>query len=188
MASLGAEIAPARLVAPWFVASTIVGANAIAPVLVALSIGYALGGGLADRNPTISGLSRWAVLAAALLALVPFVSGPLLRQSTTAFAELSGGLFIGSLLGVGVLIAVPVLLLGMVSPYAVRLKVDQVEDTGRVAGRLYAVGTLGSLTGTFLAALLLIPVVGTHRTFLLFALVLALPAIPGLGPAWGAGG
>ena len=85
------------------------------------------------------------------------------------------------------LIAVPVLLLGIVSPYAVRLKVEQVEDAGRVAGRLYAIGTIGSLTGTFLAALLLIPVVGTHRTFLLFALALALAAIPGLGRRWLAG-
>src|SRR3954470_11970881 len=187
MASLGAEIAAARLLAPWFGASTIVWANTIATVLVALSIGYALGGRLADRNPTMRGLSICVVCAAAFLALVPFVSGPFLHLSVTAFDELSGGLFVGSLLGVGVLIAVPVLLLGMVSPYAVRLKVDQVEDAGRVAGRLYAVGTIGSLTGTFLAALLLIPVVGTHRTFLLFALVLALAALPGLGRRWAAG-
>jgi spermidine synthase len=181
MASLGAEIAAARLLAPWFGASTIVWANTIATVLVALSIGYALGGRVADRHPTMRGLSTVVVAAAALLALVPFVSGPFLHLSVTAFDELSGGLFVGSLLGVGVLIAVPVLLLGMISPYAVRLKVDQVEDAGRVAGRLYAVGTIGSLTGTFLAALLLIPVVGTHRTFLLFALVLALASLPGLG-------
>ncbi len=184
MASLGAEIAAARLLAPWFGASTIVWANTIATVLVALSIGYALGGRLADRNPTLKGLARWVVWAAAMLALVPFLSGPFLRLSVTAFDELSGGLFIGSLLGVGVLIAVPVLLLGIVSPYAVRLKVEQVEDTGRVAGRLYAVGTIGSLTGTFLAALLLIPVIGTHRTFLLFALALALVALPALGRNW----
>jgi spermidine synthase len=184
MASLGAEIAAARLLAPWFGASTIVWANTIATVLVALSIGYALGGRLADRNPTMRGLSWCVVWAAAMLALVPFVSGPFLRLSVTAFDELSGGLFVGSLLGVGVLIAVPVLLLGMVSPYAVRLKVDQVEDAGRVAGRLYAVGTIGSLTGTFLAALLLIPVVGTHRTFLLFALVLAVVSMLGLGRRW----
>ena len=183
-ASLGAEIAAARLLAPWFGASTIVWANTIATVLVALSIGYAVGGRLADRNPTMAGLSRWVLGAAALLALVPFVSGPFLRESTTAFAELSGGLFVGSLLGVGVLIAVPVLMLGIVSPYAVRLKIDQVSDAGRVAGRLYAVGTLGSLAGTFLASLLLIPVVGTHRTFLLFALALVLAALPGLGRRW----
>jgi spermidine synthase len=184
MSSLGAEIAAARLLAPWFGASTIVWANTIATVLVALSVGYALGGRLADRNPTMPGLARWVVWAAAMLALVPFISGPFLRLSVRAFDELSGGLFIGSLLGVGVLIAVPVLLLGIVSPYAVRLKVDQVEDAGRVAGRLYAVGTIGSLTGTFLAALLLIPVVGTHRTFLIFALTLALAAIPALGRNW----
>jgi predicted membrane-bound spermidine synthase len=184
MASLGAEIAAARLLAPWFGASTIVWANTIATVLVALSVGYAIGGRLADRNPTMAGLARWVVAAAALLALVPFVSGPFLRQSTKAFAELSGGLFVGSLLGVGVLIAVPVLLLGMVSPYAVRLKVDQVADAGQVSGRLYAIGTIGSLTGTFLASLLLIPLVGTHRTFLLFSLVLALVALPALGRRW----
>jgi spermidine synthase len=188
MASLGAEIAAARLLAPWFGASTIVWANTIATVLVALSIGYAIGGWLADRKPTLPGLATWVVWAAALLALVPFISGPFLKTSVRAFDELSGGLFIGSLLGVGVLIAAPVLLLGIVSPYAVRLKVDQVEDTGRVAGRLYAIGTIGSLTGTFLASLLLIPVVGTHRTFLLFALTLALVALPALGRRWLVGG
>ena len=112
------------------------------------------------------------------------MSGPFLRLSTRAFDELSGGLFVGSLIGVGVLIAVPILLLGMVSPYAVRLKVDQVEDAGRVSGRLYAIGTIGSLTGTFLASLLLIPLVGTHRTFLTFALVLALVSLPALGRTW----
>ncbi len=184
MASLGAEIAAARLLAPWFGASTIVWANTIATVLVALSIGYAIGGRLADRNPTLRGLSRWVILAAALLAVVPFISGPFLRLSVKAFDQLSGGLFVGSLVGVGVLIAVPVLLLGMVSPYAVRLKIDAVEDAGRVAGRLYAIGTLGSLTGTFLSALLLIPLVGTQRTFLLFALVLAVVALPALGSRW----
>ena len=184
MASLGAEIAAARLLAPWFGASTIVWANTIATVLVALSIGYAIGGRLADRNPTIQSMARWVLGAAVLLALVPFLSGPFLKLSTKAFAELSGGLFLGSLVGVGVLIAVPVLLLGMVSPYAVRLKVDHVEDAGRVAGRLYAIGTIGSLTGTFLASLLLIPLVGSHRTFLLFALTLALVVLPALGRTW----
>ena len=184
MASLGAEIAAARLLAPWFGASTIVWANTIATVLVALSIGYAIGGRLADRNPTLAGLSRWVLLASVLLALVPFVSGPFLRLSVEAFEQLSGGLFVGSLVGVGVLIAVPVLLLGMVSPYAVRLKVDHVEDAGRVAGRLYAIGTIGSLTGTFLASLLLIPLVGSRRTFLIFALALALVVLPALGKRW----
>ena len=96
-------------------------ANTIATVLVALSVGYALGGRAADRNPTQAGLSRIVLGSAVLLAIVPFLAGPFLRASVHAFDSLSVGVFLGSLVGVSVLIAVPVLLLGMVSPYAVRL-------------------------------------------------------------------
>lgn len=179
-ASLGTEIAAARLLAPWFGASTIVWANTIAIVLVALSIGYAIGGRLADRQPRIELLAQLVLVAAVLLAIVPFISGPFLHQAVRAVDQLSAATFVGSLAGVGVLLAVPLLLLGMVSPFAVRLRVDTVADAGRVTGRLYAISTVGSLVGTFLAALLLIPVVGTRRTFLIFALVLGLAAVPHL--------
>src|SRR5215218_7749465 len=69
-ASLGAEIAAARLLAPWFGASTIVWANTIATVLVALSGGYWIGGRLADRDPTFAGLCRLVLVAAGLMAAV----------------------------------------------------------------------------------------------------------------------
>jgi spermidine synthase len=178
--SLGAEIAAARLLAPWFGASTIVWANTIAVVLVALSVGYALGGRFADRAPYPAGLARLVLVAAALLAVVPFVSGPFLHQAVRAVDQLSAATFVGSLLGVGALLAVPLVLLGMVSPYAVRLSVDHVADAGRTTGRLYAISTVGSLVGTFLASLLLIPVVGTRRTFLILAAAMALAALPHL--------
>jgi spermidine synthase len=180
-ASLGAEIAAARLLAPWFGASTIVWANTIATVLVALSAGYWVGGRLADRDPTLEGLSRLVLCAAGLLALVPFVAAPFLRISVEALDSVEAGAFVGSLFAVLVLVATPVLLLGAVAPYAVRLSVRTVEEAGRVAGRLYAISTLGSLVGTFLSALVLIPLVGTRRTFLGFALALALVAVPALG-------
>jgi spermidine synthase len=179
-ASLGAEIAAARLLAPWFGASTIVWANTIATVLVALSVGYWVGGRLADRDPTLAGLSRVVLCAAALLALVPFVAGPFLRISVDALDRVEAGAFVGSLIGVLVLVAVPVMLLGAVAPYAVRLSVRTVEEAGRVAGRLYAISTIGSLVGTFLSALALIPLIGTRRTFLAFALALAVVAVPSL--------
>jgi predicted membrane-bound spermidine synthase len=181
-ASLGAEIAAARLLAPWFGASTIVWANTIATVLVALSAGYWVGGRLADRDPTLRGLSRIVLLAAGLMAIVPFAAGPFLRVSVGALDSVQAGAFAGSLLAVLVLIAVPVLVLGCVAPYAVRLSVHAVEEAGRVAGRLYAISTMGSLAGVFLSALLLIPLVGTRRTFLAFALALALAAVPSLSP------
>ena len=180
-ASLGAEIAAARLLAPYFGASTIIWANTIATVLVALAAGYALGGRLADRRADLRGLCSIVLAAAVLLALVPFVADPFLRLSVTALGALSVGGFLGSLAAVLVLVAVPVLLLGTVAPYANRLALARVSEAGTVTGGLYAISTIGSLTGTFLAALLLIPVIGTHRTFGVFALALGLAAVLGMG-------
>jgi spermidine synthase len=180
-ASLGAEIAAARLLAPWFGASTIIWANTIATVLVALSAGYWVGGRLADRDPSLAGLSKVVLGAAALLAVVPFIAGPFLRVSVEALDRVEAGAFVGSLFAVLILVAAPVLLLGAVAPYAVRLSVRSVDEAGRVAGRLYAISTMGSLAGVFLSALVLIPLVGTRRTFLAFALSLAIVAVPALG-------
>ncbi|HEX7290169.1 MAG TPA: fused MFS/spermidine synthase [Conexibacter sp.] len=182
--SLGGEIAAARLLAPWFGDSTLIWANTIATVLLALSAGYWLGGRLADRRPSVARLSAIVLAAAGLFALVPFVAGPFLRTSVDAFDSLSAGAFVGSLVAVLVLIAVPMLLLGTVAPYAIRLAVVRVEEAGSVAGRLYAISTLGSLSGVFLSALLLIPFLGTRRTFLAFALVLALAAVASMQRRW----
>ncbi len=182
--TLGAEIAAARLMAPFFGDSTIVWANTIAIVLVALSIGYWFGGRLADRHPHMRGLCLLVLAASLLLGLVPIVANPFLSLSVDAFDSVSIGTFAGSLFGVLALVAVPVLMLGAVSPWAIRLKLHAVEDSGEVAGRMYAISTVGSLVGTFLSALLLIPLVGTQRTFLIFALALALAAALGLSRRW----
>jgi len=180
-ASLGAEIAAARLMAPFFGASTIVWANTIGVVLVALSVGYWIGGRLGDRHPHLRGLCLLVAGAAVLLAVVPFVARPFLEVSVEALDSVSAGAFVGSLIGVLFLVAVPVILLGACSPYALRLAVPDVEHSGRVSGRLYAISTAGSLVGTMLAALVLIPFAGTQRTFLAFAAALALIAALGLG-------
>jgi spermidine synthase len=180
-ASLGAEIAAARLLAPYFGASTIVWANTIGVVLVALAVGYWFGGRFADRHPQMRGLCLLVLAAAVLIAAVPFASRPFLGFSVDAFDTVSVGGFAGSLFGVLVLVAVPVTLLGAAAPWAVRLAVGDREHSGEVVGRLYAISTAGSLFGTMAAALLLIPLLGTQRTFLVFALALALVGTVGLG-------
>jgi len=177
---LGAEIAAARLLAPYFGASTIVWANTIGIVLVALSIGYWYGGRLADRNPTREGLYRIVLLSGVLLAAVPFVADPFLGVAVDALDSISAGAFVGSLLGVTVLVATPVLVSGAVAPYALRLAVGDVAQAGTVSGRLYAISTVGSLLGTFTSALLFIPLIGTRRTFILFGLLLVVLAVWGL--------
>lgn len=128
-----------------------------------------------------------AVLAAAvLIGAVPFVARPFLGASVGALDGIEAGAFVGSLLAVLVLMAAPVVLLGTCSPWAIRLALAEtdVAHSGRVAGRLYALSTAGSLFGTMLAALVLIPFAGTRRTFLAFALALALVGTLGLGRRW----
>ena len=184
MSTLGAEIAAARLMAPFFGASTIVWANTIGIVLVALSIGYWLGGRMADRHPHKRGLCMLVLMASLLFAAIPLIADPFLSLSVRAFDEVSVGAFAGSLFGVLALVALPILMMGAVAPWAIRLRVDQVEHSGEVAGRLYAISTVGSLVGTWLSALVLIPLLGTQRTFLTFALAAALVAALGLRGRW----
>ena len=118
------------------------------------------------------------VAAAGLLALVPLVAGPLLTGTEDVLST-----FTGSLLGVLALLTPPIVILGAVAPWAIRLRLRSVEDAGEVAGRVYALSTAGSLAGTFLAALLLLPLIGTRFTFLAFAALLLLAALPVLREA-----
>ncbi|MDQ6782259.1 MAG: fused MFS/spermidine synthase [Actinomycetota bacterium] len=179
-ASLGTEIAVARLIAPFYGASNLVWANTIAVVLVALSLGYWLGGRMADRWRTLGCLAVLVTIAAALLGVVPFAAEPFLRLSGRAFSSLSIGIFAGSLASLLVLVAVPLLLVGAVTPWALRLKLADLSDAGRTSGRLSAIGTAGALVGTFAASLILVPYAGTRQTFLVFALSLGLVAAPAL--------
>ena len=177
---LGSEIAAARLLAPFFGASTIVWANTIGVVLVALSIGYWYGGKLGDRYPEVAKLCQVIVGGALLLTLIPFIAQPFFEVAISALDEIEAGAFVGSLFAVLVLVAIPLAILGTASPWAIRLSVDEVEHAGAVAGRLYAISTVGSLLGTMLSALVLIPFAGTQRTFIVFGLILALVGALGL--------
>ena len=180
ISTLGAEIAAARLLAPFFGASTIVWANTIGVVLVALSAGYWYGGKLGDRYPDVRRLCMVVIGGAFLLSLIPFVAQPFFEISISALDEIEAGAFVGSLFAVLVLVATPLAVLGTVSPWAIRLSVDDVANAGAVAGRLYAISTVGSLLGTMLSALLLIPFIGTQRTFIAFGVMLALIGAFGL--------
>ena len=171
--SLATEISASRLLAPYFGSSTIVWANLIGLVLASLSVGYWLGGRLADRHPHTSGMARAALLGAGLIALIPLVAIPLLGITEDSLGE-----FPGSLLVLALLVAPPVLVLGALSPWAIRLRVSSVAAAGDVTGRLYALSTAGGLVGNFAAALLLIPLVGTRWTLLLFAALLAVVSAP----------
>ena len=174
--SLATEIAASRLLAPYFGSSTIVWANLIGIVLAGLAFGYWLGGRLADRRPEPRLLGLIVLAAALWVAMTPFVARPFLDAAVGNLDDASAGAVIGSFFAVLLLFAPAVVLLGMVSPFAIRLAITDVESAGAVAGRFYALSTVGSLLGTFVPALIAIPLAGTQRTLLGTAALLALSA------------
>ncbi len=182
--TLATEIAASRLLAPYFGSSTIVWANIIGLILLYLSVGYWLGGKVADRWPDPRVLGRLMAVAALAVALTPFVARPILDLALRGLDAVSVGAVVGSFFAALALFAVPVTLLGAVSPFAIRLALADVGEAGTVAGRLYAISTVGSILGTFLSAIVTIPLVGTQRTFLGAAALIVLAAALLLGTRW----
>jgi spermidine synthase len=182
--SLATEICASRLLAPYFGSSTVVWANVIGLVLASLSVGYWLGGRVADRRPEPAVLGAIVLAAALGVAAIPFIARPFLDVSVDGLDEVSTGAAIGSFFAVLVLFVPPVTLLGAVAPFAVRLAVTDLATAGAVAGRLYALSTVGSLLGTFGAALVAIPAIGTQRTLLATAALIGAGGTLMLRPRW----
>jgi spermidine synthase len=184
--SLGLEVSGPRLMAPYFGTTNIIWATQIGFTLVGLSIGYFIGGRVADRHPDARLLCTLTTVAALAAGLIPFISRPILSWSVAGFNQVfSGdnagvGLFAASLIVILLLFTIPTVLLGMVSPFAVRLSVRQVGTTGESAGSLYALSTIGSIIGAFLPVLVLMPAWGVRATIVVLALALLLASLWGL--------
>lgn len=184
MTSLALEMCASRLLGAYFGTSLYIWAVLIGLVLIYLTIGYFLGGRLADRYPSTRALCIITSAAALTTSLIPFVSQGILSWSVQAMTQVSVSAFLSSLIGTVLLFAVPVTLLGLVSPYAVRLMTQHVEQSGRTSGSLYAISTAGSILGAFLPVLWLIPTFGVRRTFLILGVLLFAASLWSLRPYW----
>jgi spermidine synthase len=187
MTSLALEMCASHLLAAYFGTSLYIWAVLIGLILIYLTIGYFLGGRLADRHPSPQVLCVITAAAALATSLIPFVSQSILSWSVNAIAQVSVSVFLGSLLGTVLLFAIPVTLLGLVSPFAIRLATQDIGRSGQISGSLYAISTGGSILGAFLPVLLLIPAFGVRRTFLIFGALLFAASLWGLRPFWRSG-
>jgi spermidine synthase len=180
MTTLAAELAAGRLIGNVFGTSNIVWASIIGLILIYLTFGYFLGGLWADKTPTYFAMYRILAWGAFTLGIVPTIAQPVLRAAATAFDGFQFAVLGGAFAAVIILFIVPITLLGAISPFAIRLSVDDPAHAGVTSGTIYAISTLGSFIGTFLPTLLLIPTIGTNRTFLVFSLFLLFVAIAGM--------
>ncbi len=169
MTTLAIELSASRLLGNVFGNSNLVWANVIGLMLLYLTVGYYLGGCLADRLPRADALLQIVLWAAFLSALIPLIARPVIARAAQAVFGAEAAVALGSFIVILLLFSAPVTLLGTVSPYVIRLAVTDLAQAGKVAGQVYAISTLGSLLGAFLPVLVTIPEIGTARTFLLFS-------------------
>ncbi len=174
------EILASRVLAPEFGSSVYVWGSIISVFLAALSLGYAWGGRLADRDPRLAGLGRlvaWAALAQGALLLSARPAAAWLGGQTQ---DLAGGSAWGTLLAAAALFGPPSVLLGVISPYAVRLAAGDLARLGVTAGRLYALSTAGSLAGTLGCTFVLVPFLTLEQGLALLLGLTALTALAAL--------
>lgn len=171
------EIIGSRILSPFIGASTYVWTSLIGVILGALSLGYWLGGKWADRQPHIRVLASVIFLAGGLVSVTILLKDIILSM----VASMPAGLEIKSLVAALLLFAPASVFLGFVTPYAVKLKMMSLADSGKTVGRLYALSTVGSIAGTFAAGFFLVPFVGSTRTLyciggaLIFLSILLVP-------------
>ena len=168
MSTLAFEFTLSRILQTVYGTSNLVWANVIGLVLFFLTVGYFWGGRIADRHPTPSYFYTLVTLAGFSAIFFLLLTSALLKQAAVAMAQLNLNILIGSFIGVTVALAIPITLLGTLSPFAIRLAVSDIGEAGRISGQIYALSTLGSLVGTWLPVLIVIPLAGSRLTAIVF--------------------
>ncbi len=168
------EIVGSRVLAPFFGSSIFVWGSLIGVFLGALSIGYFVGGMIVDRHPTRRLLAGVLTIAGLFTILIPTYSSSLCHA-------LSMNIWLGTrlppLVASIVIFLPPSLFMGMVSPIIVRLATNDIRKTGTTAGTVFALGSLGSIAGTFTAAFFLIPALGTRNIVFSLGIILIVTSI-----------
>lgn len=159
------EIVGSRILAPYIGTSTYIWTSLIGVILGSLSLGYWLGGKMADKKPNLQVLAGVMFLGAGFLSLTIVLQNFVLSIISVSAIRLE----LKSILAALILFAPASVLFGFVTPYAVRLKMQTVENAGKIVGRLYALSTIGSILGTFTAGFFLLPFLGSVRTLYLIA-------------------
>ena len=174
MCIMAVELCASRLMAPFFGTSTFVWTNIIGVIMIALSVGYFVGGKLADRKPRLHILLKLLMASSAFLLVLPFVASPFVRWLSTLMRNFNSSfsfIFFGSLSVITLLFSPPIVVMGMTSPFLIRI-IARSGHVGDSAGRIFGISTIGSVLGTFLPILVFIPTLGTATTILFFAAVL----------------
>jgi MFS family permease len=164
---MGFEMLGSRYLNPYFGSGIVTWAALISTVLLALMVGYFLGGWLVDRSPHLWVLASLVIVASLYLFAVPGLADSTIEKLIGAVGDGPAGVIWSAL----ALIFVPVTLLGTFSPFGVRLLLHRTTHSGRTTGTVYGVSTVGNIIGTMTTTFLLIPTIGSREITTLFAVI-----------------
>ncbi len=167
------EMVGSRIMSPYVGSSIFVWTSLIGIILGSLSLGYWWGGKIADKNPNYKTFSLIILLSALAVIIITLLKGVILSFLTQIIQDIR----FSSVISATLLFAPASILLGMISPYAVKLKLHNLNTSGTAVGQLYAISTLGSIFGTFLSGFFLISYFGNTAITNLLAVLLWLISI-----------
>jgi MFS family permease len=167
---MGFEMLGSRFLYPYFGGGIGTWAALISTVLYALAIGYFVGGAVVDRYPSLTVIAACIGVAALYLLAIPAGVDKVMQAILDSYGY---GMW-AVLLAAGILLALPVGLLGMLSPAAVRLLIGEAGSAGQVAGAVYGVSAVGNVAGILLTTFALIPTIGSRAITYCYAATLAL--------------
>ncbi len=168
IAVMAIELISARLLAPFFGGSLYVITAVLGITMFSLLIGYFLGGQIVAKNKHNKYALPFIIIASAILCLMPLISTPVLKMAVSL------GLTLGAIFSVLVLIGLPLILLGAVSPQLVQQLSDHKIKAGTASGNIYSISTLGGVIGTFIVGLYAIPTLGIKLTAIIFGGICAI--------------
>src|SRR5262252_7096694 len=152
------EMLGSRYLNPYFGSGIYTWAALISTVLLALTLGYFLGGYLADRTASTAVLALTVIVGSVYLLALPSFAQPVLEYVLAAIDDVRAGSLVSAL----AIMVFPVTFLGMYSPFAIRLLLRSAQNSGRVSGAVYGISTVGSIAGTLGTTFVLIPTIGSR--------------------------
>ena len=170
---MGLELVAARVLSPYVGSSNPIWTSIIGVILISMSLGYLLGGKLADRKNDFNTLASLIIISALLVSIVPILETYIIKPLSLTNLPLAVVAITSALIA----FALPSALLATVSPYAIKLMEVSGENVGSISGRLSAISTLGSIFGTFFTGFCLIPILGNKMIILLSAILLVVLSI-----------
>ena len=167
------ELIASRILSPYFGNSNLVRTSVIGIILLSTSVGNYIGGIIADKAEKDEAklkidINIILIISAILIFIIPVIHDIIILLITKIIPSIK----IGAILATLLLFFLPSMFIGMLSPIIIKLKMNKLENVGKVSGKIYALATLGSIVGTFLGGFFLIPTFGSNQILFVLSIIM----------------